>query len=257
MHPLFVRFSAAFSLVLLAGAMLTHAEPIPVRYRQGSTHAFIALKTLEGKTVATGEVTQIVRGDEVSSKLIFRFRDGSIDQDDTVFTQRGTFRLIRDHHVQHGPSFPKATDVLIEATTGQITYRTEDGKVKEEHLDLPADVSNGLPPNLLLNILPSTPETKISYVAGGKPRLIHLSIKPGGKLPFTVGGLRRTATDFVLHIELGGITGVVAPLIGKEPADIHIWILPGTPPAFIREEGQIYEGGPILRMEQVSPSFAR
>ena len=28
--------------------------------------------------------------------------------------------------------------------------------MRQEHLELPPDVSNGLPPNLLLNILPST-----------------------------------------------------------------------------------------------------
>ncbi len=126
-----------------------------------------------------------------------------------------------------------------------------------EHLDLPPDVSNGLPPNLLLNILPSTPETKISYVASGnKPRLIHLSIKPSGTLPFRVGGVRHTATDFTIHVELGGVTGLVAPLVGKEPKDFHIWIMAGNPPAFVREEGQMYEGGPIWRIEQISANFA-
>ena len=123
-------------------------------------------------------------------------------------------------------------------------------------MDLPADVSNGLPPNLLLNILPTTPETKIAYIAPGKkPRLVHLSIKPTGTLSFRVGGFRRKATDFTLHVELGGVTGVVAPLIGKQPSDYHIWLQDGVPPAFVREEGPLYEGGPIWRIEQVSPSF--
>ncbi len=257
MNRPFLRFSGALSLFLCASAVLGSAEPIAVRYRQGSSHGFLTLKTLDGRSIATGEVTQTVRGDQVSSRLIFRFRDGSVDDDVTVFTQRRIFRLIRDHHIQHGPSFPKPTDVLIDAATGQITSRTDNGKVKEEHLDLPPDVSNGLPPNLLLNILPGTPETKISYVApGAKPRLIHISIKPAGNLSFKVGGMRRTATDFVLHVEFGGVTGLVAPMIGKEPSNYHIWILPGTPPAFVREEGQLYEGGPIWRMEQISASFA-
>jgi hypothetical protein len=166
--------------------------------------------------------------------------------------------LVNDHHIQRGPSFPNPTDVLINVPTGQITSRSKDGKVTEEHLDLPPDVSNGLPPNLLLNILPSTPETKISYVApGAKPRLIHLSIKPAGALAFRVGAMWRTATDFTLHVELGGVTGLVAPIIGKEPKDYHVWIMAGTPPAFIREEGQLYEGGPIWRMEQITASFPR
>jgi hypothetical protein len=36
----------------------------------------------------------------------------------------------------------------------------------------------------------------------------------------------------------------------------HIWILGGASPASIREEGQLYEGGPIWRIEQISPEFA-
>jgi hypothetical protein len=216
------------------------------------------VKTLEGTRIATGDATQIVNGDRVTSRVTFRFSDGSIDDDTTVFSQRGVFRLITDHHVQRGPSFPKPTDILINASTGQITSRSEKGKLREDHLDLPADVSNGLPPNLLMNVLPSVPETKLSFVAPTeKPRLIHVSIKPAGEVPFTIGGTKRKAVDFLLHVELGGITGVIAPIIGKQPPDYHIWILPGTSPAFIREEGPLYEGGPIWRIEQISPEFAR
>lgn len=256
MHRL-VAGVGSFALLLCWFAAPAHAEPIPVRYPQGSSHGFLALKTLEGALIATGESTQTVRGDRVSSRLIFHFRDGSIDEDTTVFTQRGTFHLISDHHIQHGPSFPKPIDFLIDAVSGQITSRAADGKVTQEHVDLPADVSNGLPPNLLLNIRPSTAETKVSYVVPGtKPRVVRLSIKPTGSLPFTIGGLRRKATDFTIHVELGGITGVVAPIIGKDPPDYHIWLQSGTPPAFVREEGPVYEGGPIWRMEQISPTFA-
>jgi hypothetical protein len=216
------------------------------------------LKTLEGVSLAVGESTQTVRGDRVTSRLIFHFRDGSIDDDLTIFTQRGTFRLISDHHVQRGPTFPKPIDFLIDAVSGLVTFRAGDGKVTQEHLDLPLDVSNGLPPNLLLNVLPSTAETKISYVVpGAKPRLVHLSIKPTGTLPFKIGGMRRKATDFTIHVELGGLSGVVAPLVGKDPPDYHIWLQSGTPPAFVREEGPSYEGGPIWRLEQISPTFVR
>ena len=255
MNALLARVSrVVFGLSCLSS--LCHAEPVAVRYAQGSSHGFLALKTLQGITIAAGESTQTVRGDRVTSRLIFRFRDGSIDDDTTVFTQRQFFRLVSDHHIQHGPSFPKPIDFLIDMVAGEVSFRSEDGTVTKEHMDLPEDVSNGLPPNLLLNILPSTPETKISYVAPGKKaRLVHISIKPTGKLPFRVGGWRRQATDFTLHVELGGITGVVAPLVGKAPADYHIWLQSGTPPAFVREEGPLYEGGPIWLIEQVAPAF--
>ena len=247
--------------ILVAAALLSGrlpADPIPVRHPQGSSHGFLALKTVEGTRIATGDATQIVHGDRVTSRVIFRFHDGSIDEDTTVFSQRGVFRLISDHHIQRGPSFPRSMDLLINASTGQIRSRMKDGKMRQDHLDLPPDVSNGLPPNLLMNVLPSTPETKLSFVApGDKPRLIHVSIKPASEVPFLIGGTKRKAVDFLLHVELGGITGVIAPIIGKQPPDYHIWILPGTAPAFIREEGPLYEGGPIWRIEQISPEFPR
>lgn len=68
--------------------------------------------------------------------------------------------------------------------------------------------------------------------------------------------MHRKATNFTILVELGGVAGVVAPVIGKQPADYHIWLMGGTPPAFIREEGPpLYEGGPIWRMEAISPTF--
>jgi len=249
---------------VLVSALLTaalsgplHSEPIPVRHPQGSAHGFLALRTVEGARIATGDVTQIVRGYRVTSRVVFHFRDGSLDDEATVFSQRGTFRLLSDHHIQRGPSFPKPIDIFIDAVTGKVTSHAEDGTVREDHLDLPSDVANGLPPNLLLNFLPSTLETKLSFVAPtAKPRLISVSVKPAGKVPFSVGGTSLRAVDYVLHVELGGLAGVIAPMIGKQPADYHIWILQGAAPAFIREEGQLYEGGPIWRIEQISPSFA-
>jgi hypothetical protein len=85
--------------------------------------------------------------------------------------------------------------------------------------------------------------------------VIHLSIKPTGMQSFRVGTFRRKATDFTIHVELGGVAGVIAPIMGKQPSDYHFWLQDGVPPVFIREEGPLYEGGPIWRLEQISPSF--
>ena len=197
MHGLPARI---FGPILITAFLLRSnliADPVPVRHPQGSSHGFLVLKTLEGTRIATGDATQIVNGDRVTSRVTFRFTDGSIDDDTTVFSQRGVFRLISDHHIQRGPSFPKPTDVLIEPASGQVTSRTKDGKVRRDHLDLPPDVANGLPPNLLMNVLPSAPETKLPFVAPTeKPRLIHVSIKAAGEVPFNIGGTKRKAVDF-------------------------------------------------------------
>jgi hypothetical protein len=165
--PIYCFRGLCFHLLLIAVLLRANvqADPIKVRHPQGSAHGFVVLKTLEGTRIATGDMTQIVRGDRVTSRLVFRFRDGSVDDDTTVFSQHDVFRLISDHHIQRGPTFPNPIDVLINAVTGQITSRSKDGKVRQDHLDLPPDVSNGLPPNLLMNILPTATETKLSFVA--------------------------------------------------------------------------------------------
>ena len=191
------------SLALICQARVGHAEPIRAKYRQGSVHGFASLKTQEGKTIAIGECTQTVRGDRVTSRFIFRFSDGSVDEEQTVFEQRQFFRLISNHHIQRGPSFPQFVDLLIDAVNGELTSRAGDGTVTHEHMDLPADISNGLPPNLLLNVSPAAPETRISYVAPGtKPRLVHLSIKPAGTVLFSVGTMR--PQGYGLHHPRGG-----------------------------------------------------
>ena len=135
---------------------------------------------------------------------------------------------------------------------------TANKQVKTEHLDLPPDTYNGLLLTILESIDPKTPETKVSMLAPTtKPRLVTISIQPGGQVRFSIGGVRRNAIDFVLKVELGGVAGLVAPLIGKRPADYHIWVLGGEAPVFIREVGPLFEGGPILRIEQTSPDFDR
>jgi hypothetical protein len=48
---------------------------------------------------------------------------------------------------------------------------------------------------------------------------------------------------------------VVAPLIGKAPPEIPIWISGGQAPAFVREEGPLYQGGPVLTIQLTSPAW--
>jgi hypothetical protein len=98
------------------------AEPIPVRYPEGTTHGFLALRSPEGKLLATGDLIEVIHGNEVVAHLVFRFKNGSIDDDTTVFSQHRTFRLISDHHIQKGPSFPHPTNVMINAASGKSRF---------------------------------------------------------------------------------------------------------------------------------------
>jgi hypothetical protein len=237
------------------------AEVIPVRYPEGVAHGFLALRTLDGKTLADGDLIQSVRGDRVTSRLVLRFHDGSVHDETVVFSQRRGFRFWSDHLVQKGPAFVHPMEVSIDAKSGRVTVSyTEDGKEKtiSERMELPADLANGLMLALLKNLDPSAGSTTVSLVAATpKPRLVKLAIAPAGEDPFTVGGSQRKATHFVVHMEIGGLAGLVAPLLGKQPPDTHVWVLEGDAPAFVGSEGPFAAGGPVWRLELASPTWPR
>jgi hypothetical protein len=90
------------------------AEPITVHYAEGLTHGFLELQTVGGKNIAWGESTQVVRGDRVTSHMQLRFTDGSLYDETTIFSQRGTFRLVSDRVIQKGPAFKQSMDRTVD-----------------------------------------------------------------------------------------------------------------------------------------------
>lgn len=127
--------------LLLAVASLTlHADPIPVRNPQGTASVFLLLRSTEGKILANGNLIQTLHNGVVTLRVTFHFRDGSLDDETTVYSQASNFKLISDHHIQKGPSFHDPLDLTVEAASGQITSRTTDKdgkeKVAQDHLDL-------------------------------------------------------------------------------------------------------------------------
>jgi len=192
--PKFGHFWFRMLAVLLACRSLT-AEQVPVRHMEGLMHGFLALRTLDGKRLADGEMTQIAEGDRVTSRLIFRFKDGSVYDDKTIFSQRGAFRLLSDHLVQRGPSFKQPMETSVEASSGQVTvrYKDQDGgeKILKERRDLPSDVANGLLFTLVKHIQPNVPQTTVSMVATTpKPRVVKLEILPEGEKAIASGNTK-------------------------------------------------------------------
>jgi len=106
--------------------------------------------------IADGESTQVAQGDHVTSHMWFKFKDGSSYDEATVFSQRGTFRLLRDHVVQRGPAFKRRMETSIDASNGEVTVRYTDAKKQEkiatQDLNLPADLANGILFTLLKNV---------------------------------------------------------------------------------------------------------
>ena len=235
------------------------AQKVPVRYVEGAVHGFLVLRTLEGKVLADGDLIQTVSGDRVTTKIVFRFADGSFQEETSVYSQRKQFRLISDRLVQKGPAFPQPLTMTVDGQSGRVTatYSDEKGnaKVETEQLDLPADVANGLLPVLLKNGGTAPPKSVSMVVATPEPRLITLEISPAGDESFSTNGTSRKAAHYVIKVNLGGISGLVAPLVGKQPPDSHIWILQGESPVFVRAEQPFYAGGPVWRIELASPTW--
>lgn len=221
----------------------------------------MALRALDGKLLASGDFTQVLNRSEVTSRVVFHFKDGSLDDDTTIFSQSGSFRLISDHHIQKGPSFPHPMNVLINAATGQVTVRYQDKdreKVETSQLNLPPDLANRILLNLLKNISPDTKETKVSYLATTpKSRLVQLSLTPNGDETFSVAGARHKAVLFVVKVEIGGIAGMIAPLLGKKPADTKVWVVEEGAPAFVRVDEALYAGGPIWSIQITGPEWGQ
>ena len=90
-----------------------------------------------------------------------------------------------------------------------------------------------------------------------KPRLVKLSITTAGTDSFTTAAEPRKATHFVVKVDIGGLTGVFASLLGKQPPDSHVWIFQGDAPAFVKSEAPLFLGGPPWRIELTSPVWGR
>ena len=258
--PYAQRLRAWSLIIMLVGACRpsAQADPMPVRHMQGTVHGFLELRSEDGRVVASGEIVQVIHDDRLTSRTLFHFKDGSVDDETTVFSQHRAFHLITDRHIQKGPSFPHPMDVLIDSLRGQVTVRSigKDGKeeVRADHLNLPPDLANGIVPLVVENMQPGALQTEVSIlVASPKPRLVKLAISSRGEETCSVVGSPLKAIHYEIKIELGGVAGVVAPLVGKEPPNIQLWVIGGQAPILVREQGPIYPEGPMMTIQLASP----
>lgn len=250
-----------FVIVLVCSAVVDadtqSASSIAVRYREGLVHGFLVLSALDGEPLAHGELAQVSRGDRVTTHVWFRFKDGSVRDETTIFSQRGHFRLLNYRVEQKGPAFPYPLEMSMDTSTNRTTvHYTEAGKEKVAHdqKGFPADIANGLLFTLVKNIQPGQlPVNASIVVATPKPRLVKLAINRQGEETFTLGDSKLAATHYDIKLEIGGIAGTIAPLVGKQPPDIHVWVLGGEAPVFVKSEGPLFAGGPIWRIELTSP----
>lgn len=253
-------------LAVLLGAITAGAlaEQIPVRYAEGTVRGFLVLRTMSGDRIAGGELNQDFREGKVTSRLTFRFHDRSIHDETAVFTQKRKFRLLSYRLVQKGPSFPIPMEVSIDRPKGPavVRYTTKDGETKTaaERDRLPADISNGMILTLVKNFAPGSGEQVVSMLGmTPEPRLVELKISAEGEESFSAGGIRYEATRYIVKVELGALTGLLANLLDKHPPDSHVWVARGEngSPGFVKAERPFYMGGPLWRIEMANPQWQK
>ena len=256
----FVRYATQRLLcTLLVATSAACGEVLPTHNLQGATHAYLLVKTEDGKVIGVGDSENQQVGRVWRSRLTLRFRDGSIDDDTTLYTQGRNLHVISDHHVQKGPSFPRQLDMTVNTAARTVTWHdVHDGKdeVKTETMEVPDDLMNGMMPWVLQNLPRGATETKMSYVvAAPKPRVVKLAIHPDGTSRFRLGYASKSAQVYRIHVELGGVAGVVAPVIGRAPADMHAYVVSDEVPTFLKFNTYLYQGGPMLNIELTGPGW--
>jgi len=95
------------------------------------------------------------------------------------------------------------------------------------------------------------------YAFTPKPRLMRTSLRPEGDDRYYVGDAAHTAVRYVVTMDLVGVTGLIATVLGKDPPDVRFGISTGEAPAFLRFEGSMFPQGPRWRIELAAPRWTR
>jgi len=249
-----LRLGVAFAVALTSASAT--AAPIAVRFPESATHGFLALRGPNGDVLAHGEFVQApAKGQRMESRLTFRFKDGSLWDETVTFTQQRVFRLMTYHQLQRGPSFPEASEVRFDRDTGRYRARVGNGKASEDTIELPEDLHNGLTGTLLKNLPPRASATGHLVTFTPTPHRLDTQMRVEGEDKFFVGDVARAATRYLLKIEVPGVKGVVASLLGKDPPDVRFWISTGAAPGFVKFEGAMFLKGPRWRVERGPPRW--
>lgn len=245
--------AAGAALLLAVIAAPAAADPVAVRLLEGNFRAFLVVHDAQGKAIAYGEQSQNPGGGALRTRLVLRFRDGSHFEEQATYTQSNVFRLERYHMVQRGPSFP-TMDVTFDRRTGRYKALTQEKIGGEEKsasgtLEIPEDVYNGLATTLIKNLSGSGVNARMLAFTP-EPIALSMGISKEGVDRVSVGGRRLDASRYLVKLDVTGLKGVFASLVGKDPPDVRYWMVAGDVPAFGKFEGAMFLNGPIWRLEQ-------
>jgi hypothetical protein len=129
--------------------------------------------------------------------------------------------------------------------------------VASGELEMPPDLYNGMALILLKNLPAGGSVTARVVAFTPKPRLLTMRLHPEGEDMVWLGETPKRVVRHLVNLEVGGLAGVVASVVGKEPPDLRYWIAPGEVPAFVRFQGAMFLNGPVWRIDMASPRWAK
>jgi hypothetical protein len=247
-------------LPALLWAHVAIAEPIAVRFVEGVSHGFLTLRTVDAAQIASGDLLQFARRGEIESRMLFRFKDGSVLDETVVFTQQRVFMMKSYRLSQRGPVFAEDSEISLERASGKYRVKTTaraDGRenILEGILEMPADTYNGMVLTVAKNLAKGASETIHVVAFTPAARLVPVELAPAGEQKILVGELTKSATRYVFKPKPGPWISMLANVLGRMPPDSHAWILTEDVPAFVKFEGPLHPAGAPWRIELTSPRW--
>jgi len=244
---------ASVGLVLVLAIFRLEAAPITVKLAEGNLRGFLVLRPLEGPPIGYGELSQHPRDGLIESRLLLNWKDGSVYDEIATYSQARVFTLERYRLRQHGPSLPTA-EIAFDRKTGHYQARVQEKRGTEEktasgELEMPPDLYNGMALVLLKNLSGGESADVKMAAFTPKARLLTMHLRPEGEETAMLGHLSRKVTRYLVKLEIGGLTGMIASLIGKKPPDLRYWFVTGDVPAFVKFQGAMFLNGPVWRLE--------
>ena len=162
----------------------------------------------------------------------------------TTYSQRGVFRLEAYHLTQSGPSFPGA-DVAFDRKSWPLP-----GEDAREGRRARGDGERRVRDAAGSRQRPDAPlaQEHAARGTGHRPAggvhaeaaLSRMELHQEGEDRIVFAGDPKQAARHLVDLEIGGVTGVVASVIGKNPPDLRYWLALGDIPAFVRFQGAMF-----------------
>jgi len=71
-----------------------------------------------------------------------------------------------------------------------------------------------------------------------------MHLRPVDEETAMLGNQSRKGTRYLVKLEIGGLTGMIASLLGKKPPDLRYWFVTGDVPAFVKaHDGRVAQDG--------------